>query len=99
MRLNSFKERLSVLCEVNETDEIRVSKFLVGLKEDIKKKLMLKPNLTLPMACNLALSLEKFASKKKKTTTIVTLGPLRAYHQEHLPIQLVYLRETTKTVE
>lgn len=31
-------ERLSVLCEVHETEDMRVGKFLTGLKEDIRKK-------------------------------------------------------------
>ena len=57
-----------MLCEVNETDEMRVGKFLAGLKEEIRKKLILTPNLTLPMACNLALSLEKFVTKKRSTS-------------------------------
>lgn len=54
-----------MLCEVNETEEMIVGKFLAGLREDIRKKLILTPKLTIPLACNPALSLEKFASKKK----------------------------------
>lgn len=32
-------EKLSVLCEVTEIDEMRVGKFIVGLKDEIRRKL------------------------------------------------------------
>ena len=31
-------EKLSVLCEVTETDEMRVAKFIAGLRDEIRKK-------------------------------------------------------------
>lgn len=58
-------EKLSVLCEVTDTDEMRVEKFLAGLKDEIRRKLITIHNLTLQLACNMALTIEHNVVKKK----------------------------------
>lgn len=39
-------EKLSVLCEASETEEMRVGKVMGGLREDFRRKLELTQNLT-----------------------------------------------------
>lgn len=58
-------EKLYVLCEVTETDEMRVGKFLAGLKDEISRKLITIPNLTLQLACNMSLTIEQNMVKKR----------------------------------
>jgi len=45
-------ERLSLLCEVPETEEMRRAKFLGGLKEEIAEKMINTPNLTFTEMCS-----------------------------------------------
>ena len=40
-------ETLTVLCEINETEDLKLAKFKAGLWEDIREKLMVIPNLNL----------------------------------------------------
>jgi retrotransposon gag protein len=48
-------EKLVVLCEINETNDLKEAKFnIAGLREDIGRKLMLIPNLVLQLAFNMA---------------------------------------------
>ena len=58
-------ERFSLLCDVNEIEEMRIAKFLGGLREDITEKLMSTPNLPSAEMCSLAINYEKFAARKK----------------------------------
>lgn len=53
-----------MLCDVSETDEMRVAKLLASLKDDIREKLITILNMTRQLACNLALNIEKEATKK-----------------------------------
>lgn len=57
-------ERFSVQCDVQESEEMRVGKFLAGLTEDLREKIELIPNLTVTLTCNHALTLEKYSKKK-----------------------------------
>ena len=45
-------ERLTVLCDVNDDEELRVGKFIAGLREDIRGQLIYTPNLTVHIAGN-----------------------------------------------
>lgn len=67
-------ERLSVLCDVNEPDEMRVGKFIGGLREDLREKLEVMQHLTFETACSSALTYEKYS--KKKSTYIQNLRPI-----------------------
>ena len=58
-------ERLLLLCDVHETEDIRINKFVVGLREDLAEKMLSTPNLTFSEVCNLAINYEKFANRKK----------------------------------
>ena len=53
------QEKLTVLCDVNESEELRVRKFIAGLREDIRRKLLLTPNLTVHTTGSFAIDLEK----------------------------------------
>ena len=53
-------ERLSVVCDTNETEEMKVGKFIGGLREDLRRKLELTPNLTFSLAYSNASTLEKY---------------------------------------
>lgn len=57
-------ERLAVLCDIGDSEDMRVGKFLAGLREDLRLKIALKPNLTVTMAGNHALMLEQHTKKK-----------------------------------
>ena len=45
-------ERLSVLCDVNELEEMRVRKLIGGLREDLGEKLEVMQHLTFETACS-----------------------------------------------
>ena len=61
-------EKLVVLCDINEPEEIRIGKFIGGLREDLREKLEVMQHLTFDIACNSARTYEKY-SKKKGTYT------------------------------
>lgn len=69
-------EKLSVLCDTNESEEMLVGKFVGGLREDLRKKLEIMPNLTFSLACSSALTLEKYSKKKVSSSNTYT-RPLR----------------------
>ena len=58
-------ERLLLLCDVHETEDIRINKFVVGLREDLVEKMLSTSNLTFPEVCNLAINYEKFSNRMK----------------------------------
>ena len=60
-------ERLSFVCDTNETEEMKIGNFIGGLREDLRRKLELTPNLTFSLACSNALTLEKYSKKKPST--------------------------------
>ncbi|XP_057543321.1 uncharacterized protein LOC130821549 [Amaranthus tricolor] len=76
-------ERLSVVCDTNETEEMKVGKFIGGLREDLRKKLELIPNLTFGLACSNALTLEKY-SKKKSSMGSTYNRPVRSYNPKNV---------------
>lgn len=61
-------ERLTVLCDVDVTDEMSVGKFIAGFREDIRRRLTLIPDLTIHSAGNRATEIEKNISSKKTTS-------------------------------
>ena len=67
---------MSVICETNETEEMKVGKFIGGLREDLRRKIDLTPNLTFSLACSNALTLFKY-SKKKTSTRSTYNRPMR----------------------
>ena len=58
-------EKLTVLCEINDTEDLKLAKFMAGLRENIREKLMVIPNLDLQLAFNMAISIEQAYTKKK----------------------------------
>ena len=50
-------ERLSVLCDIRDSEDMRVGKFLGGLREDLRLKLATIPHLTVALASENALLL------------------------------------------
>lgn len=54
-------ERLTVLCEIDEPEELKIGRFLGGLREDLREKVEVIQNLTYEGACNSALIFEKSA--------------------------------------
>ena len=57
-------ERLYVLCDINEPKEMRIGKFIGGLREDLREKLEVMQHLTFDTACNSALTYEKYSKKR-----------------------------------
>ena len=62
-------ERLSVLCDIRESEDMRVGKFLGGLREDLRLKLTTVPHLTVALAGEQALLLEQYSKKRVTQTT------------------------------
>ena len=56
-------DRLSVLCDINDPEELRVSRFIAGLKENIRQQLMITPDLTVHSAGLQAIELERLANR------------------------------------
>lgn len=52
-------ERLTVLCDVNEAEEMRLCNFIAGLREEIRRKLIFTLNLTIHSAGNVAIEVQK----------------------------------------
>ena len=71
------------MCETNETEEMKIRKFIGGIREDLRRKLELTPNLTFSLACNNALTLEKY-SKKKPSTGNTYSRPVRNYNPRNV---------------
>lgn len=61
-------KRLSVLYDVNASEDMRVGKFLGGLREDLRMKLSLVPNLTVALAGEQTLLFEQHAKKRTSHT-------------------------------
>lgn len=74
-------ERLTVLCDVDVTKEISVGKFIAGLEQEIRRKLIFTPDLTIHSAGHLALEVEENILRKKShpsnayTKTTKTYNP------------------------
>lgn len=58
-RLHTGIGRLSVLCDVNEPEDMKVGRFIAGLREEIRRKVIVTPDLTLHSVGHLALEIEK----------------------------------------
>ena len=56
-------ERLYVLCDPHESEEMRVGRFIAGLREEIKNQLMVTPDLTLHSASLRAVEFEKHVGR------------------------------------
>ncbi|XP_057526414.1 uncharacterized protein LOC130805648 [Amaranthus tricolor] len=76
-------ERLSVVCDTNETEEMKIGKFIGGLREDLRRKVELTPNLTFSLACSNTLTLEKH-SKKKLNIGSTYNRPMRNYNPRNV---------------
>ena len=61
---NQEWERLSIVCDLNESEEMWVSKFIGGFREELRRKLELNENPTFILACSTSLTLEKYSKKK-----------------------------------
>lgn len=53
------RERLAVLCDINEPEEMKIGRFLGGLRDELRERLEPMQNLTYDGACNSALIYEK----------------------------------------
>lgn len=56
-----------MLCEINETEEMRISKLIRGFREDLREKLDILQNLTFETTSSSALEYEKYPKKKINT--------------------------------
>ena len=61
-------EKLAVLCDINKPEDMKIGKFIGGLREDLREKLEVMQHVTFDTVCNSALTYEKY-SKKKSTYT------------------------------
>ena len=56
-------EKLTVMCNVQDDEELRVGKFLAGLREDIRSKMINTPHLIIHTAGLMAIVIEKHMGK------------------------------------
>ena len=61
--------RLAIVCEIEESEELKVGRFLAGLDKKILEKVEVYPNLTIDEACKLAIKLDNQRKKKKVTSS------------------------------
>ena len=61
-------EKLAVMCDIPEPEEIKIGRFIGGLREDLREKLEVMPNLTLDLACNSAITYKKYARRRNTYT-------------------------------
>ena len=61
-------EKLAVLCDINEPEEMKIGKFIGGLREDLREKLEVLQPLTFDIACTSALTYEKYSRKQHPST-------------------------------
>ncbi|XP_021775237.1 uncharacterized protein LOC110739089 [Chenopodium quinoa] len=62
-------DRLSIVCEITENEELKMGRFVAGLDQELQDKLEGYTNLTFAEACKFVI---KFDSKRKKKKPIVT---------------------------
>ena len=53
-----------MLCEIDDTEDLKLVKFMAGLKENIREQLMTIPNLDLQLAFNMAQTIEQSYAKR-----------------------------------
>ena len=62
-------DRLAIVCEVTENEELKMGRFVAGLDQELQEKIEGYTNLTFAEACKLVV---KFDAKKKKKKPFVT---------------------------
>ncbi|XP_057543336.1 uncharacterized protein LOC130821562 [Amaranthus tricolor] len=62
-------ERLYVLCDPHETEEMRVGRFIAGLREEIRDRLMTTPDLTVHIASLQAVEIERQINRATHSQT------------------------------
>ena len=65
-------ERLYVLCDLHDPEEMRVGRFIAGLREDIKNQMMITPDLTVHSASLHAIEVEKYVNRLATAHTRTT---------------------------
>ena len=78
---------------VNDDEELRVGKFISGLREEIRRKIIYTPDLTLHSAINRAIEIEKNMSKKKTTGSTPYGRTTRTYTPKSPSINMVPRRD------
>ena len=62
-------DRLAIVCEVTENEELKMGCFVAGLDQELQEKLEGYTNLTFVEACKLVVKFDSKRKKKKPTTT------------------------------
>ncbi|XP_057538377.1 uncharacterized protein LOC130815879 [Amaranthus tricolor] len=65
-------ERLYVLCDIHDPEDMRVSRFVAGLREEIRDNMMITPDLTLHAASLHAIEVEKYLKRLAAAHTKTT---------------------------
>ena len=63
-------ERLSVLCDITDSEDMRVGKFFTGLREDLRVQICQIPNLIVALAGSHAKLLEQYSMKIPTSVTL-----------------------------
>ena len=86
-------ERLTVLCEIDEPEDLKIGRFLRGLKEDLREKVKVIQNLTYEGTCNSALIFEKSAKRRSNQPTYMFNRNKDLSHKP--PIQTTSINKVT----
>ena len=62
-------ERFKIVCEIEESEKLKMGRFLAGLDKEILEKVEVYPNLTFDEACKLAIKHDNKRKKMKVTTS------------------------------
>ncbi|XP_021737238.1 uncharacterized protein LOC110703760 [Chenopodium quinoa] len=61
-------DRLAIVCEISENEELKLGRFIAGLDQELQDKLEGYTNLTFNEACKLVIKFDAKRKKKKPTT-------------------------------
>ena len=68
-----------MLCDINEPEEMKIGKFIGGLREDLREKLEVMQPLTFDTTCTSALTYEKYSRKKNTLAQPVRPTPPKTH--------------------
>ena len=87
-------EKLVVMCEIEDAEDLKLTKFLSGLREDVRDQLMTMPTLDLQPAFNLAPIYEQNYNKRRMTGNNYNKPPKTYPSKQFKPISPKAQRKT-----
>ncbi|XP_057522558.1 uncharacterized protein LOC130802561 [Amaranthus tricolor] len=91
-------EKLVVMCDIEDAEDLKLTKFLSGLREDIRDQLMTMPTLDLQTAFNLAPIYEQNFNKRRVTGNSYNRSPKAYPPKQSRPISPKAQRKTEQNL-